>query len=45
MTKLQQFVIPNSQFVIQRSENGVYIYRVVLSNGIDESGKLVILKQ
>jgi hypothetical protein len=26
-------------------KNGVYIYRISLSNGIDKSGKLVILKQ
>jgi len=42
-----QFNTNNSfkQLSVDMLKNGVYIYHISLSNGIDKSGKLVILKQ
>jgi hypothetical protein len=33
------------QLSVDMLKNGIYIYHISLSNGIDKSGKLVILKQ
>ena len=33
------------QLSVDMLKNGIYVYHISISNGIDKSGKLVILKQ